>query len=77
MQREGGDDAMTDEAKSNGDELLTYEQLSERLKVKTSVLRGWVFKNSIPHMRFGQRTVRFRASEIEAWIKAHTIAPEG
>jgi len=47
--------------------LVTYEQLSERLNVPVNTLRDWVYKRKIPFVKAG-RLIRFKISEIERWL---------
>jgi excisionase family DNA binding protein len=67
---------MTTETTSSGDDLLTYDEIAARLHVKKTVVRKWVERRQIPHLRIGNRTVRFRVAEIEAWLAASAVPPE-
>ncbi len=53
------------------EELLTPEQLGERLKVG----QPWIYRQTrerkIPFMKAG-RYLRFRWSEVEAWLREQT-----
>jgi excisionase family DNA binding protein len=55
------------ETQSERDELMTAEELAERLRMT----RAWVYAETrlgrIPHLRLG-RYFRYRRSAIEAWI---------
>ncbi len=59
--------------------LLTYDQLAADLDIPLGTLFAWVSNREIPHLRLGPRTVRFRRSEIENWLKERAVpaAPEG
>ena len=56
------------------DHLLTYTQLSAYTAIPVRRLYIMVKEERIPHIRLGQRTVRFRLSAIEAWLEGHAIA---
>ena len=49
------------------EDLISINEVSNKLKVKESTLRAWVFQRKIPCVRVG-RLVRFRLSEIERWL---------
>lgn len=53
---------MTDE------QLLTVEVAAQRLSVKTSTMRKWVFTRRIPIVKIG-RCVRVRESDVSALIR--------
>jgi excisionase family DNA binding protein len=48
--------------------LLDIKEIAEKLRVKESTLRAWVFQRRIPIVRIG-RLVRFNPSEIEKWLR--------
>ena len=48
--------------------LITIEQLSEKLSVKVGTLRQWIFNKQMPVIRIGG-LVRFKESDIESWIQ--------
>ncbi len=50
------------------DRFLNVEELAQFLNVKRSTVYDWVHKSSIPHYKLG-KLVRFRESEIVAWLK--------
>lgn len=55
-------------------ELLTYRELSALLSIPLGTLYSMVARGEIPHVRFGKRLVRFRRSEVEAWVTSATVA---
>jgi excisionase family DNA binding protein len=57
------------------DDLLTYQQASSLLQVPVSTLYGWVHTRSIPHLRLGKRTVRFRKGELVTFLDHSVVAP--
>jgi excisionase family DNA binding protein len=58
-------------------EFLTILELSEYLNIKRSTLYSLVESRDIPHYRIA-RLIRFKMSEIEAWLKNHNqVAPDG
>lgn len=61
-----------DEAKP---EILTSPQgASTRLHVGTTTIYKLVKQGKLTPIKFGRRCTRFRLSEIEALIDAHTVA---
>ena len=57
--------------------MLTYREVAELLGVKRTLVVKWVERKQIPHVRLGDRTVRFREKEVEAWLKARSVAACG
>lgn len=55
--------------------LLTYAQASAYLNIPRNTLYTWTREGRIPHVRLGERTVRFRADDLDRWIEASTQAP--
>jgi len=56
-------------------QLLTIEEASKLLSVKISRLRTAVFKREIPFVKIGH-LVRFRASDLDAWVSKKTVKEE-
>jgi excisionase family DNA binding protein len=55
------------------DHLLTEVQAAELLGLSVRTLQAWRVRGSmIPYVRCG-RAVRYRASDVRAWIAAHTV----
>ena len=48
--------------------LLTLRQTSQYLKASPSFVRKLVRKGLIPHYRLGQKILRFRKGELDAWL---------
>jgi len=58
------------------DPMLTREQAAEMLNIKAQTLDTWRSTRRQPQpafVRVGTRTVRYRRSDIEAYIRAQTI----
>lgn len=52
----------------NSPPLLTYEELSERIRIPVSTLQKWVMRGkTIPFLKLG-RSVRFEAEEVAKWL---------
>lgn len=51
------------------DQLLSIQEVSEKLSVKQSTLRAWVFQRKIPCVRLG-RLVRFKQSDLSRWLES-------
>jgi excisionase family DNA binding protein len=56
------------------DEMLTYHAVSELLGIKLGTLYSMVARKEIPHVRLGPRLIRFRRSELDAWIRERSVA---
>lgn len=55
------------------DELLTAQQVADRLQLKLSTIRNWTHIRYIPHIKI-RGTVRYRWAEIETWIQKGSIS---
>lgn len=53
---------------------LTYQDLSERLRVPIGTLYAWVSQGRIPFIRLAGRLVRFDEAEIDQWILQGTAS---
>jgi len=49
--------------------LLDIKEVSERLSIKQSTLRAWIFARKLPVVRLG-RLVRIKESALADWIKS-------
>ncbi|XXT18808.1 helix-turn-helix domain-containing protein [Sorangium sp. So ce429] len=56
------------------EETLDYRATAMVTGVPTGTLRALFCRQQIPHYRLGQRTVRFRPSEVEQWLQARHVA---
>lgn len=60
-----------------GEELLTLEELAQRLRLHPDTARGLYRRGIIPGLKLGHRTLRFEYSQvIEALRQAHDPAAE-
>lgn len=57
--------------------LLAIPQAAERLALKASTLRAWVFFRKIECVRLSPRAVRISAREVERLIAEGTIPAKG
>ena len=53
----------------NKPQMITYQELSDLIQVPIGTLYCMVHKKEIPHLRLGERTVRFLRKDIDKWIK--------
>lgn len=53
----------------NGDEWIDVDQLCEWLGFQRAWVLDRVQDGTIPHYKFSYRLIRFRMSEINAWIE--------
>lgn len=65
---------MIAKAAINLDDLLSPEQLCEKLQVKASWIYRQVREESIPYTKVG-KYLRFYRPEIEKWLAEHTVSP--
>ena len=54
--------------------LLTLAELADRLALSTSTVLDWFEAGRLPGFKLG-RVVRFRESEVLAWLEAHRVGP--
>jgi len=50
------------------EKLLNIKELSEILNIPVGTIYSWTYMQFIPHYKLG-RSVRFKPSEIEVWLK--------
>lgn len=51
------------------DRMLTYREVSALTGIEVATLYTMVSRKRIPHYRLGGRMVRFRESEVRAWME--------
>jgi excisionase family DNA binding protein len=56
------------------DDLLTYAQAADHLGLRVGTLHSLVHCLRVPHIRFGRRLVRFRRTDLDAWVEQHSVA---
>ena len=54
------------------DSLVTYEDLSKKLKVAVPTLQTWVRRRQIPYIKVGPGTVRFDPDVIDHWLASRS-----
>ena len=59
---------------SESSRLLTAAELAERLALSTSTVLDWFEAGRLPGFKLG-RVVRFRESEVLAWLEAQRVGP--
>lgn len=55
------------------EELLTANELGKILSFSPATIVNWAERDELPHFKVGGR-LRFRLSEIEAWLEARRVA---
>ncbi len=60
----------------SGGDVLGYAGASIVLGVKITTLYAWVHQHRVPCYKIGNRCIRFRRSELLAWLKGHAVAAE-
>ena len=58
------------------DEMMTYDQVAVLLSVPKGTLYSWRSRGLIPYVRVGRRLIRFRRSELEAWLAGKSVYPQ-
>ena len=58
------------------EKLLKPEELTELLGIELSTLYSWTHLKRIPYIKAG-KLVRFRESDVLAWLETQTITPKG
>jgi excisionase family DNA binding protein len=55
---------------------LTIAQLSEQTGIKPSTIRSWICRGiGPPYYKLGASMVRFRQSDIDAWVESRRVDP--
>jgi excisionase family DNA binding protein len=49
-------------------ELLTDSQVAAFLAVESRTLREWRHTRGLPHIRISSRVLRYRKSDLDAWL---------
>ena len=52
--------------------LMTVSDLAVYLNLKPETIRNLTRKGEIPSVRVGKRLIRFKRSEIEAWLEKNS-----
>jgi excisionase family DNA binding protein len=58
-------------------ELLTIEEVAELTGFSVGSLYHWVSQGRIPVIRFSARCIRFRRSDIDAWLERLLVPSSG
>jgi excisionase family DNA binding protein len=53
------------------EEVLTVDEVAEWLKVNELTVRNWIDRGQLRALRAGQRRVRLRRSDVEAFVDPH------
>ncbi len=61
---------------SSLERLLTAKEVAPLLGVGVSTVYEWQRKGLIPYVRLPGHGIRFRASDLEAWIETRIISPK-
>ena len=58
------------------DRLLMSAETARRIRVTPTTLKAWRHRRQgPPFYRYGRRVV-YRASEVDAWVRAHRVAAD-
>jgi excisionase family DNA binding protein len=64
---------MMDRQNTNPDAFLTEEQTAEFLNISVRTLQAWRIKLAGPRFVRVGRAIRYRRSDLTAWIEANTV----
>lgn len=57
--------------------LLRTPDAAEHLDVSARTLEDWRLRSiGPPYVRFGVGTIRYRISDLDAWVQAHVVNPD-
>jgi excisionase family DNA binding protein len=59
------------------DRLLTAREVAERLGVSPATVLRWVRRGELPAIRLPSGAIRFRESELEAWLEQRATLRRG
>jgi len=62
----------TPTAKQAGD-LLTDAEAAALLSVETRTLRLWRHTRGLPHIRLTSKVIRYRRTDLDAWLGRHFV----
>jgi len=57
-------------------ELISTAQLSKELGVSDDLVRLWVREQGCPHIRAGQKKLRYRIADVVTWLEKNTVVHE-
>lgn len=61
---------------TNRTELLSTPEAARHLGIAEQTLRGWRAEGrGPPYVKIGSKLVRYRAADLEAWIKGRVTSP--
>jgi excisionase family DNA binding protein len=55
-------------------DLLTDAQAAALLSVEPRTLRLWRATRGLPHIRLTSKVIRYRKSDLDAWLARHLVA---
>lgn len=55
-------------------DVISYASAAQILGLPLGTLYAWVHKRRVPHLRLSARLVRFRRSELLAFLSRHSVA---
>jgi len=55
---------------------LDIDDVSEMLGVTKATIYSWTSQNKIPHIKLSKRLLKFRGTEIMAWIAARSVSTD-
>jgi excisionase family DNA binding protein len=53
--------------------MMTYKELAKWWNVPLGTIYSWVARGCIPHVRLGDRSVRFESAVLEQWMARRRV----
>ena len=57
--------------------LLDVNDVADMLNVSVKTVYGWVYDKRIPYLKPSRSILRFRKSDIEAWLDGQAVPARG
>lgn len=61
------------EGPDSDDDIIGYREAARLLGVPRGTLYAWTHRKQVPHIRLAARLVRFRRSDLVAFLDARTV----
>ena len=57
-------------------ELVTVAQVARLLRLNEATIRAWINDGKLPHVWLGERRIRIKRNDLDAFIEAGTTTPD-
>jgi excisionase family DNA binding protein len=55
-------------------DLLTEQQIAALLNIEPRTLRLWRQTRGLPHLKLTSKIIRYRRTDVDAWLDNHRVA---